>query len=119
MYPKDFNFKMLAEWEKHARTLISWPVQDSMCYPEDYETVCRGYAQIIKAIVEFEPVSVIVNPSDFKKVNRLFNEGSIEFLQIEHNDAWLRDNGPTFIVNDKGEVAGSQVQDNTLNFSFR
>ena len=106
MYPKDFNFKMPAEWEKHTRTLISWPVQDSMCYPEDYEMVCRGYAQIIKAISEFEPVTVLVNKSDFKKVNRLFIEGSVEFLPIEHNDSWLRDNGPTFIVNDKEETAG-------------
>ena len=106
MYPKDFNFKMPAEWEKHTRTLISWPVQDSMCYPEDYEMVCRGYAQIIKAVAEFEPVTVLVNASDLKKVNRLFNGGSVEFLPIEHNDSWLRDNGPTFIVNDKGETAG-------------
>lgn len=106
MYPKDLNFKMPAEWEKHARTLISWPVRNSMCYPEKYERVCRGYAQIIKAIAEFEPVIIIVNKSDLKKANSLLNDGSIEFLIIEHNDAWLRDNGPTFIVNDKGEVAG-------------
>ncbi|MFZ5643671.1 MAG: agmatine deiminase family protein [Bacillota bacterium] len=106
MYPKDLNFKMPAEWEKHTRTLISWPVHDSMCYPEDYETVCQGYAQIIMAIAEFEPVTVIVNPTDLKNLNRLFNEGRIQLLPIEHNDSWLRDNGPTFIVNDKGEVAG-------------
>ena len=106
MYPKDLNFKMPAEWERHTRTLISWPVQDSMCYPEDYQKVCRGYAQIIKAIVEFEPVTVIVNASDLEKVNSLFNERSVECLQIEHNDSWLRDNGPTFIVNNQGQTSG-------------
>lgn len=106
MYPADLNYKMPAEWEKHTRTLISWPVQESMCYPGDYDTVCHGYTQLIKAITEFEPVTVIVNPSDLQGVSRLFHDEKIELLPIEHNDAWLRDNGPTFIVDDKGNVAG-------------
>lgn len=106
MYPTDFNYKMPAEWEKHTRTLISWPIQDSMCYPGDYESVCHGYTELIKAIAEFEPVTVIVNPSDLEGVSRLFDDERIELLPIEHNDAWLRDNGPTFLIDDKGNVAG-------------
>jgi agmatine deiminase len=106
MYPTDLNFKMPAEWEKHTRTLISWPVQDSMCFPEDYETVCKGYAQIIQAIAEFEPVTVIVNPAELDTVKQLFNEENIDVLAIAHNDAWFRDNGPTFVVSEQGEVAG-------------
>lgn len=106
MYPQDFNFRMPAEWERHTRTLISWPVQDSMCYPEDYDRVCRGYSEIIRAIAGFEPVTVIVNPAELGQVSGLFFDESIDFLPIEHNDAWLRDNGPTFIVNNQGAVAG-------------
>jgi agmatine deiminase len=106
MHPTELNFKMPAEWEKHTRTLISWPVQDSMCFPEDYEKVCQGYAEIIKAIAEFEPVTVIVNPSELQTIGQLFHDEKIEVLPISHNDAWFRDNGPTFVVNDQGEVAG-------------
>ncbi|ODA39070.1 agmatine deiminase family protein [Desulfosporosinus sp. BG] len=109
MYPINYNYKMPAEWVKHSRTFISWPVQRSMCYPEDYETVCFGYAEIIKAIAEFEPVTVVMNPVDVEESEmlvHLFKNERIEGLAIEHNDAWLRDNGPTFLVNDVGEVAG-------------
>lgn len=107
MYPRDQSYKMPPEWEKHARTLISWPVQDSMCYPDDYERVCGGYAQTIRAIAEFEPVTVIVNPSDIEYVQALFSDSDrIECLAIEHSDAWLRDNGPTFVVNSEGDIAG-------------
>jgi agmatine deiminase len=97
---------MPAEWAPHIRTFISWPVRDSMCYPEQYEQVCQGYAEIIAAIAEFEPVTVVVNPDDLEKVSRLFADNRIECLPIEHNDAWLRDNGPTFVVNDEGGLAG-------------
>lgn len=27
MHPKDFNYKMPAEWTAHERTFISWPVK--------------------------------------------------------------------------------------------
>jgi Peptidylarginine deiminase and related enzymes len=106
MFPNTLNYKMPAEWVRHARTFISWPVQASMCHPEDFNSVCRGYAEIIQAIAEFEPVTVIVNPTDAARLSRLFQNKRIELLAIEHNDAWLRDNGPTFLVHDSGDVAG-------------
>jgi len=106
MYPTNLNYKMPAEWVKHSRTYISWPVQSSMCYPEDYDSVCLGYVEIIQAIAEFEPVTVVVNPTDLEKLSQLFHNDRIGLLVIEHNDAWLRDNGPTFLIDDTGEVAG-------------
>ncbi len=105
--PRELSYKMPPEWAEHERTLISWPVQASMCYPDDYDAVCGAYAGAIRAIAEFEPVSVVVNPSDLDVVQALFaGEGRIECLAIEHNDAWLRDNGPTFVKNADGVVAG-------------
>ncbi|ADY55031.1 agmatine deiminase [Syntrophobotulus glycolicus DSM 8271] len=112
MYPKDLNYRMPPEWDGHAQTLISWPVRESMCYPEDYASVCQAYAEIIRAIAEFEPVTVMVNSPDLSTFSSLFQEGRIQYLPIEHNDAWLRDNGPTFLVSDQGDVAGVNWQFN-------
>ncbi|AWB43071.1 agmatine deiminase [Paenibacillus sp. CAA11] len=106
MKPAEQNYSMPPEWAPHERTFISWPVQESMVYPEDYEAVCGGYLELIRAIAEFEPVSVVVNPSDVSRVRALFTEDNIEILPVEHSDAWLRDNGPTFLVNEQGERAG-------------
>lgn len=106
MNPRELNYRMPAEWAPHARTFISWPVQDSMVYPEHYAQVCQGYANIITAIAEFEPVTVVVNPGDVEQVKARFTNDRIGFLTIEHNDAWLRDNGPTFVVDDAGGLAG-------------
>jgi agmatine deiminase len=106
MLPKELNYKMPAEWATHQRTFISWPVRQSMCYPEDYEKVCRGYREIILAISEFEPVTVIVNPEDSENVQETISTPNMELLAIEHNDAWLRDNGPTFVMDPSGHVAG-------------
>lgn len=112
MYPINMNYKMPAEWAEHARTFISWPVQASMCYPQDYVAVCLGYAEFIQAIAEFEPVTVVVNTADLEELKCLFCNDRIECLVIDHNDAWLRDNGPTFIVHSSGDVAGVNWQFN-------
>jgi agmatine deiminase len=106
MYPKELGFKMPAEWTTHQRTFISWPVQDSMVYPNDYEKVHDGYVELARAIAEFEPVTIITNPDDIDKLKSIFASERVGFLEVEHNDAWLRDNGPTFIRDDKGNIAG-------------
>ncbi|MDD9150341.1 agmatine deiminase family protein [Sporolactobacillus sp. CQH2019] len=106
MNPIDLHFRMPAEWETHERTFISWPVRESMCFPENYESVCRGYAAFIQAISEFEPVTVIVNPAEWNRVKVFLNGLKAEILAIDHNDSWIRDNGPTFLINGKGQRAG-------------
>jgi len=106
MYPNNLNYKMPPEWIRHMRTFISWPIKASMCYPEDYDAVCKGYLEIIKAIAEFEPVTIVVNPEDLETLSHLFHDDRVELLPIGHNDAWLRDNGPTFLICDNGDLAG-------------
>ncbi|WP_054943220.1 agmatine deiminase family protein [Paenibacillus ihuae] len=106
MYPKDLNYTMPAEWDKHERTFISWPVQASMVFPDNYKAVSEGYTEIIQAIAEFEPVTVIVNPEEQAAVEALGLGANVTLLPIRHNDAWLRDNGPTFVAARDGKLAG-------------
>lgn len=113
MIPKNLNFKMPAEWENHSCTFISWPVLASMCYPENYNEVCQGYKDIIHAISEFENVKVLVNKQDIKYAKRLLSIENIDYLEIEHSDAWIRDNGPTFITNSNNEIAAVNWQFNS------
>ncbi|TGA96582.1 agmatine deiminase family protein [Sporolactobacillus shoreae] len=106
MFPAESGFRMPAEWAAHERTFISWPVRESMCYPEDYARVSAGYAEFARAVAEFEPVTVLVNPGESQKVGGLFENPDISILTVPHNDSWIRDNGPTFLTNCNGGRAG-------------
>lgn len=109
MNPRAQQFTMPAEWSKHERTFISWPIQSSMVYPEQYQEVCAAYAEIITAMAEFEPVTVLVNAADQAAVQAQIGSShpySVDLLVVEHNDAWLRDNGPTFVTSPDGKLAG-------------
>ncbi len=102
---KEYIGTMPAEWEKHQRTFIEWPVKDSLIWPENYREVCEGYGQVARAISKFEPITMIVNSDTAEDAKSLCGT-SVDFLVIPHNDAWVRDNGPTFVWNEKKEVSG-------------
>lgn len=105
------EFAMPAEWERHERTLIEWPVKASMVWPENYDEVCAGYAEVAKAIAAFEPVTMIVDADTAGDAEK-FCGGAIEYLTISHNDAWCRDNGPTFLRSRDRRLAGINWQFN-------
>lgn len=99
------NFVMPGEWKEHERTFIEWPVKESLVYPENYEEVLRGYRDVIKAVSEFEPVTVIINEGEKHPLLTEIGEYAV-LLPIPHNDAWCRDNGPTFVYGEEGVLTG-------------
>lgn len=104
-------YAMPAEWETHERTLIEWPVRSSMIYPENYEAVCLGYAGVVRAVSEFEKVTLIVSDETLPDAKRLCGS-EIEYLTIPHNDAWCRDNGPTFLLDKEKRLSAVNWQFN-------
>lgn len=101
----DFHdFFMPAEWMTHERTWIAWP-----CTPKPwgdrFTEACDAYQRLAIEASRFEPVRVIVNPEDLYSVaHRFRHTNNIEVIAIPHDDAWIRDNGPTFIVSRNGEL---------------
>lgn len=104
MYPLDLNFRMPPEWSEHSRTLMEWPVKEAI-WPEPFEEILPAFAAIVKTIATFEPVTVIARPELVGQAAK-FCGPAAEILSIQHNDSWIRDNGPTFVSNTKGEIAG-------------
>ncbi len=108
---KGNRFYMPAEWAEHQRTLMAWPVQSSMVWPENYERVCGDYAKIAQAIAQFEAVTMIVDEATAGQAQALCGS-DISYLTIPHNDAWFRDNGPTFLINALQECSAVNWQFN-------
>jgi agmatine deiminase len=104
MYPADLGFTMPPEWAKHTRTLMEWPVKEAI-WPEPFAEILLIFADIANQIAAFEPVTVIARP-ELAKQAADFCGPNIEILPMKHNDSWMRDNGPTFVVTGNGEIAG-------------
>ncbi len=105
MTPKQSGFYMPAEWHPHAGCWMAWP-----CHKETWATIGLkkariAYAAVAKAIAQYEPVTLLVNPDELKEAALLCGE-HIRLVPLPINDSWTRDTGPTFLLNTKGELAG-------------
>jgi len=102
---------MPAEWEPRELTLMSWPVR-AETWLDGLAGANDGYAEVANAISSFEKLVMIarhqpdvdgrVPHSEAKQ--RLSSD--IELWDFPHDDSWLRDNGPTFVLGPSGERAG-------------
>src|ERR1700722_7186623 len=65
----------------------------------------HAFAGVAAAIAEFEPVTVGVSASEYLVARSLLNT-RIRVIEISHDDCWMRDVGPTFVVDRRGAVRG-------------
>lgn len=99
------QFTMPPEWHKHERTIIEWPVKDSLVWPENHLEVLEAYTEVVKAIAKFEPVTLIANEATYMEAMQACGEVA-DVIIIPHDDAWVRDNGPTIVLSNEGGRRG-------------
>ncbi|GIM27612.1 putative agmatine deiminase [Clostridium polyendosporum] len=104
LLPVKLGFRMPAEWEKRLRTFMEWPIREEI-WSHGLENAKKGYSQVAKVIAEFEEVIMIARADMVEEAKRMCGE-KVKVVPMEHDDSWIRDNGPTFIINSKGELAG-------------
>ena len=93
-----------AEWERHDRTWIAFPHAGYTLGETESEQLAarKTWAAVANAASEFEKVSCVVNPGDYVNAKK-FLSSEIEIVEIEIDDAWIRDSGPSFVI-DSGEL---------------
>jgi len=102
--PLEAGFYMPGEWEKHSRCWMAWPVAHVQW--EDFDAVEQNYADVALAVRQFEPVTMVVDPSNAARARQLCSD-KIDFLEIPNDDSWTRDTGPSFLKHHlTGELAG-------------
>lgn len=102
--PAADGYRMPAEWEEHSRTWMLWPFRPDV-WRENARPAQAAFAEVVAAIARFEPVTVGVLPALAEEAHRMLSP-TVEIFPVEYNDAWARDNGPTFLVDGAGRLAG-------------
>jgi len=81
-----------------------WPERPDN-WRESAQPAQRTVAAVAAAIAQFEPVTVGVSGSQFE-VARALLPPPVRLVEMSHDDCWMRDVGPTFVVNSRGVVRG-------------
>ncbi|MCX8062836.1 MAG: agmatine deiminase [Anaerolineales bacterium] len=100
--PRQDGFYMPAEFAPHKQTWMLWPER-----PDNWrlgaKPAQKAFVAVAKAIAQFEPVVMGVNQRQFLNARAMLPP-QIRVVEISNNDSWMRDVGPTFVVNGQGTV---------------
>lgn len=99
---------MPEEAEPHQRTWMAFVANDYIWYKRQIQEVKRNLALIAKTVAKYEPVALLVSPKDHPEAVSLLDgldshNFPVELIPFEVDDLWLRDTGPTFVKNQKGD----------------
>ncbi|MDB5133368.1 MAG: aguA [Mucilaginibacter sp.] len=102
--PKQNGFYFPPEWHPHTATWLSWPHKEES-WPGKLDLIYPQYCEFIKVLTGGELVRINVageQMAAFAK-QQLALVGvdlkHVEFFEFPTNDAWCRDHGPAFLIN--------------------
>jgi len=108
--PREFGFRMPAEWEPHQATWLAWP-HNPEDWPGKFQPIPWLYAEIVRLLAAHERVHLLVNDaaSERRAQGMLRRAGAnldqVDFHRWPTDRVWLRDSGPIFVRNAEGRVA--------------
>jgi agmatine deiminase len=102
--PAADGFRMPGEFEPHSGCWMAWPER-----PDNWRLGAKpaqeAYAAVAAAIAASEPVTMAVSDAQFENCRALLPP-EVRVVEISTDDAWIRDHGPTFVVDGSGERRG-------------
>ena len=102
--PKQDGYRMPGEFEEQECIWMLWPWRNDN-WRQGAKPAQTAFANVAKAIAEFEPVKLCVPPSQYENaIARIDGAKNISVIEMTNDDSWIRDCGPSFVINDKGGI---------------
>jgi agmatine deiminase len=102
--PAADGYRMPGEFEPHGGCWMAWPER-----PDNWRLGAKpaqeAYAAVAEAINVSEPLTMAVSDAQFEHCRSVLSP-SIRVVEIATDDAWMRDIGPTFLLDGGGGRRG-------------
>ena len=98
------SYRMPAEWQQQAATWVAWPHNDET-WPHNLAEAQREFIELVRTIAQDQKVFMLCGSDVIEQARKAFPESepsssNVVLVDIPTNDAWARDYGPTFVVDD-------------------
>jgi agmatine deiminase len=98
------GYRMPGEFEAHCGCWMAWPERPDN-WRQGAGPAQESYAAVAEAINRFEPVTMAVSDGQFEHCRAVLTP-AIRVVELSTDDAWMRDTGPTFVVDGAGRRRG-------------
>lgn len=100
------NWIMPSETAPQKRVWMAFPPESTRDGdPDGHLAALASWAAVANAIVRFEPVTMFVNPGEADGARAMLAD-AVTITEVALDDAWMRDMGPTFVLDETGSVGG-------------
>ncbi|MBN2051368.1 MAG: agmatine deiminase [Spirochaetales bacterium] len=100
--PKKDGFRMPGEFERHAGCWMLWPIRPDT-WRLGAKPAQKAFSEVASAISRFEPVTVGVCAEQFQNARNMLPP-QVRVVELSYNDSWMRDCGPTFVIDGNGRI---------------
>ncbi len=98
------GFRMPGEFEKHHGTIMVWPERPgSWIYGG--KKAKEVFTKIATEIGKTEKMYMLASKKEYNTARNMLPD-YVEVVEIENDDSWARDTGPTFVKSEDGTVRG-------------
>jgi agmatine deiminase len=102
--PAEDGYRMPAEFEPHSGCWMAWPER-----PDNWRLGAgpaqEAFAAVAEVIAASESVTMVASDAQFERCRALLSP-AVRVVEASTDDAWLRDTGPTFILDGHGGRRG-------------
>ena len=102
--PVQDGFRMPGEHEAQEEIWMAWPERTDN-WRFGGKPAQQVFTNVAIAIAEVTPVTMAVSAAQYDNARNMLPE-HIRVVEMATDDAWMRDIGPSYVVNDKGERRG-------------
>lgn len=96
------GFRMPAEWEPHDGCWMIWP-EGAWNWRAEAGPAQEAFVRVATAIAAAgDPVTMGVSAAQFERARELL-PAAVRVVEMPSEGAWVRDHGPTFVVDHSGE----------------
>ncbi len=100
--PSADGYRMPAEFEPHRGCWLLWPERGDT-WRLGARPAQQAFKAVATAIASSEPVTVGASQAQYENARAALPE-SVRVVELSSDDAWMRDVGPTFVVNREGDM---------------
>lgn len=102
--PKQDGFRMPGEFEKHKGCWMIWPERTDN-WRLGAKPAQKAFCEVAHTIGKYEQVTMCVSERQYS-VARHMLAPHIRVVEMSSDDSWMRDVGPTFVIDSNNEIRG-------------
>lgn len=102
--PRNDGFYMPAEYDLHTQCWMLWPERPDN-WRERAAPSQLAFSQVARLVSRSETVTIGASPAQWRQARDALPD-EIRVVELDSNDAWMRDQGPLFVIDGVGRTRG-------------